>query len=378
MPIPEIEPGSRGSVPPEYLHLDGENPRFAAVGMTPDMNELDALRLLADHADLEELVQSIAANSYIGVEPLIVVRRDDHYVVVEGNRRLAAIRILSNAQTAEELGIVVPNVSDDVKDSLAAIDVLAVADRIEARHYIGFKHINGPHKWDSFSKGKFAADWYRLEKDQGTTIRDIARSLGDRHDTVVRLVHGIFVLEEAESKGLFALVDRFSGRAFAFSHLYTALTRPGFREYLGLDPNWRTSEPSPDPVPTEKLGELKEVLIWLYGSKEDDIPPVVTSQNPHIKQLAEVLERPIAAKRLKVTGDLRDAHAEVDTPTRRFTDALVGALQQAERAQQNSYDMTEVDESLIEVARRLQKVSASILRSLTDARSGESDEPAGS
>jgi hypothetical protein len=194
----------------------------------------------------------------------------------------------------------------------------------------------------------------------------------------VRLVHGIFVLEEAESKGLFALVDRFSGRAFAFSHLYTALTRPGFREYLGLDPNWRTSEPSPDPVPTEKLGELKEVLIWLYGSKEDDIPPVVTSQNPHIKQLAEVLERPIAAKRLKVTGDLRDAHAEVDTPTRRFTDALVGALQQAERAQQNSYDMTEVDESLIEVARRLQKVSASILRSLTDARSGESDEPAGS
>jgi hypothetical protein len=342
------------------------------------MNELDALRLLADHADLEELVQSIAANSYIGVEPLIVVRRDDHYVVVEGNRRLAAIRILSNAQTAEELGIVVPNVSDDVKDSLAAIDVLAVADRIEARHYIGFKHINGPHKWDSFSKGKFAADWYRLEKDQGTTIRDIARSLGDRHDTVVRLVHGIFVLEEAESKGLFALVDRFSGRAFAFSHLYTALTRPGFREYLGLDPNWRTSEPSPDPVPTEKLGELKEVLIWLYGSKEDDIPPVVTSQNPHIKQLAEVLERPIAAKRLKVTGDLRDAHAEVDTPTRRFTDALVGALQQAERAQQNSYDMTEVDESLIEVARRLQKVSASILRSLTDARSGESDEPAGS
>src|ERR1035438_10451118 len=95
------------------------------------------------------------------------------------------------------------------------------------------KHINGPHKWDALAKARFAADWYKNEKDKGLTIAKIARRLGDNHDTVVRLVNGMFVLDQAADAKIYDIQDRYPGKRFGFSHLYTALTRPGYREFLG-------------------------------------------------------------------------------------------------------------------------------------------------
>src|SRR5277367_5754345 len=76
---------------------------------------------------------------------------------------------------------------------------------------------------------------------------------------------------------------------FAFSHLYTALTRPGYREFLGLPDEWRAEDPKPNPVPKNKLENLHKVMVWLYGSKKDEIEPIINSQNPDIKNLGAVL-----------------------------------------------------------------------------------------
>ncbi|MEZ5284996.1 MAG: hypothetical protein R2712_09350 [Vicinamibacterales bacterium] len=43
----------------------------------------------------------------------------------------------------------------------------------QAREFIGFKHINGPHKWDAIAKARFAANWYRKERGKWLTIDTI-------------------------------------------------------------------------------------------------------------------------------------------------------------------------------------------------------------
>jgi hypothetical protein len=106
----------------------------------------------------------------------------------EGNRRLAAIRILQKPALAKGTGIAVPEISPANLKTLKEVTVYAVTNPDQAREYIGFKHINGPHKWDAIAKARFAADWYRKEHSSGLTIEKIARRLGDNHDTVVRLV----------------------------------------------------------------------------------------------------------------------------------------------------------------------------------------------
>src|ERR1039458_2929896 len=92
-------------------------------------------------ADLSEVVQSIAANGYIDIEPLIGQRVGNKWKVLEGNRRLAAIRILQNPVLAKGTGVAVPEISAKNAATLKEVSVYAVSSKEEAREYIGFKHI---------------------------------------------------------------------------------------------------------------------------------------------------------------------------------------------------------------------------------------------
>jgi hypothetical protein len=356
MAVPYIAPKTTGKVPSELLDFDPNNPRLIEDGIK-NPSEGQIIQALADGADLAEVIASVAANGYIDIEPLIAQRQGERYRVLEGNRRLAAIRILQKPELAKGTGITVPEISAENLKTLKEVTVYAVADPEQAREYIGFKHINGPHKWNALAKARFAADWYKADKSKGLTIDMIARSLGDGHDTVVRLVNGMFVLDQAKSAKIYDIQDRYPGKRFAFSHLYTALTRPGYREFLGLPEEWRSDDPKPDPVPKPNLDKLKQVLYWLYGSKADSVKPVITSQNPDLKNLAEVLANPRARTIMLAKGDLREAHVTVEPKGARFEGALVSAKQSAETAMSQITGYDPEDTTLLEIGKELRDVS---------------------
>lgn len=346
------------AIDPDDLELDRRNPRFGGEDVAPGKKgELTIIKRLHEQADLMELVESIAANGYIDLEPLFMVEETGKKVVVEGNRRVAAIKVLKDPILARSAGIAIPEMSEATVATFDRVHVIKLGSRDEARQLIGFKHINGTHKWDSYAKARFAAEWYRKEKKKGTTLEDIARSLGDRHDTVQRLVQGIFVLDQARAAGLFDQEGRFPGRVFFFSHLYTALTRPEYRQFLGLPERWRDSSPKDHPVPKGNHEQLKELLNWLYGSKEDDEQPVIASQNPDVKLLGEVLASPQALKRLRANRDLKAAYEYSGARSRQFSDYLIKALTQAEKASglMSAYvhdaTLLESAEALVEVSR---------------------------
>jgi hypothetical protein len=362
--IPNIAPKTTGKVPTDLLDYDPNNPRLAEDGIK-NPTEADIVVALAEMADLSELVESIAANGYMNIEPMIAQRIGDRYRVLEGNRRLAAIRILQQPSLAKGTGIAVPEISKTNLSTLKEVTVYAVANPDQAREFIGFKHINGPHKWDAIAKARFAADWYKREKDKGVTIDMIARRLGDNHDTVLRLVNGMFVLDQAEGAKVFSVKDRYPGKRFAFSHLYTALTRPGYREFLGLPEEWRDEDPVPDPVPKNRIENLQRVMMWLYGSKDDNIKPVVNSQNPDIKDLAAVLANSRARTIMMLRNDLREAYKQIEHKGARFEAALVNAKQEAETAmgQITGYDPS--DSTLLEIGKDLRETSEQLYSSMS-------------
>jgi hypothetical protein len=362
MPVPDIAPQRVGKVPTEYLEFDPDNPRLVEEGKQ-NLTGADIILALSDTADLSEIVQSIASNGYFDIEPMIGQRVGAKWRVLEGNRRLAAIRILQNPALAKGTGISVPTVTPENMATLKEVSVYAVRNKEEAREYIGFKHINGPHRWDALAKARFAADWYRSDK--GATIDKIAKRLGDEHDTVVRLVNGMFVLDQAKDARLFEITDRYPGKRFAFSHLYTALTRPGYRDFLGLSEEWRTDEPRPNPVPKNHLEDLRLVLTWLYGSKSDDIKPVVTSQNPDIKNLGAVLSNSRARALLLSGRSLVEAVASVEPKSTRFESALINAKQEAERALSMITGYDPEDLTLLELGKDLYETSDQIYVSMS-------------
>src|SRR5260370_16339607 len=107
MTMPNIAPKTTGKVPTALLDFDPNNPRLVEDG-SKNPSDSQIILALADTADLSEVVESIAANGYIDIEPIIAKRIGKRWRVLEGNRRLAAIRILERPALAKGTGIAVP------------------------------------------------------------------------------------------------------------------------------------------------------------------------------------------------------------------------------------------------------------------------------
>ena len=46
----------------------------------------------------------------------------------------------------------------------------------------------------------------------------------------------------------------------------------GISEFIGLSPE---ADEDPEPVPAEKKEQLRELCLWLYGSKKEETLPVI-------------------------------------------------------------------------------------------------------
>jgi hypothetical protein len=117
------------------------------------------------------------------------------------------------------------------------------------------------------------------------------------------------------------------------------------------------------------------LLNWLYGSKDEDQPPIIASQNPDVKQLGEVLTSAQALKKLRTDRDLKEAYEWSGAKARQFGEYLIKALTHAEKAQSFVYAY-ESDQTLLESANNLLKASRSILAGMKakDIEEKEEDE----
>jgi hypothetical protein len=346
----------------DWLKLDRENPRL--VGASSRTTEESIIAQLYRGEELGELLQSIAANGYLDIEPLIVLLdpADQKFTVLEGNRRLAAIRLFREPALVdaiaknERLKIGVPEITPAALATFSEVSVYRVPDRNAARSFIGFKHINGAAKWESYAKAKFAAEWY---KSGNVSLEQISEKIGDRHDTIKRMVAAIYVLEQAERENVFSLSDRKITK-FNFSHLYTALSRTTYMAYLGLETAWSRYDPKPDPVPADKLERLREVLVWIYGSKEDDKEPVVQSQNPDIKNLGETLASSEGLHVLRAGGTLTEAHASTRPADETLSAALIRARSTLREAANSLRGYDGRDQSLLNIAEDVSETAQTV------------------
>ena len=211
------------------LFLDPDNPRLAGMGLTIDDQDR-ILKVLWQERAVNELVDSIATSGYWEHEELFACRESGRLVVIEGNRRLAAVKLLVDDQLRNRVGVSgLPQISADAKRKLKTLPVIE-CQRDDVWQYIGFKHVNGPQDWDSIAKAQYIA---RVHNEYDIPLDEIARTIGDRHDTVRRLYRGLMVLDQAEKTGAFDRDDRWNTR-FAYSHLWTGLGYTNIQDFLGI------------------------------------------------------------------------------------------------------------------------------------------------
>ena len=332
------------------LHFDRHNPRLVEFGLRTSSSDEEIVKILWDAMDVKEITQSIIASGYWENDPLIVSQENGKNVVIEGNRRLAAVKILRHPDKYGKLISSIPKVKDDLSNQLEEIPAL-IQTRKESWKFLGFKHVNGPAKWGSYAKAKYVAD---VHNKYNIRLEDIGQQIGDAHKTVQRLYHGLMVIQQAEDGKVFDREDVIR-KTFAFSHIYVGLQRDGIRNFLNIKD---ASEESKKPVPkTHIKKQLRELCIWLYGSKKDDIQPVVQSQNPNLKQLDQVLQNRQAIAALR-NGEPLEVALELTLPVSRlFEDELLTAKRSLVKARgllsegyDGSYSLLRIAGTIAEIA----------------------------
>jgi hypothetical protein len=353
----------------QRLVFDTENPRLTMD--RKGLGDEEMVSLLWREMAVDEIVDSISANGFFREEPLIVIPKTpgkmdpekDNFVVVEGNRRLAAVRLLLDKGLQQRIGAKdVPSVSETIRDDLQKLPVGIYEKRPYVWAYLGFRHINGPKPWDALGKAMFVA---RVYEGQGLSLDKIAQQIGDRNITVKRLYRGFTLLRQAEREGSFDRADAIANR-FYFSHLYTAADQAEFQKFLGIDSE---SSLRKDPVPKSKLKQLGELMLWIYGSRENRKEPLVQTQYPDINTLRAVLSVPAGIAALRAGYGLDRSYEIAVGDPQRFREAMVRSrenLVQANGTVVNGYDgesdlLALTDEVLklaSKVAEEVQKVHA--------------------
>ncbi len=147
--IPEIPANSvYDRIALDKLLLDAKNPRLAELGITEQATQFDLVKTLWEEMAVEEVAMSIAFSGYFDHEPLFVEPAiNGSYVVIEGNRRLAAVKLLVDGTLRKKVKATkLPPVNATDTAKLGTLPV-KVTTRKDSWRYLGFKHVNGPAVW---------------------------------------------------------------------------------------------------------------------------------------------------------------------------------------------------------------------------------------
>jgi hypothetical protein len=184
-----------------------------------------AYRRLLDDPTLLQLKNSILKNGYLPVETIIVSPYDnERFLVVEGNRRLAAIRWIN-----EDYRSGVP-VGEEILRSIEEIKVLVVEGGDEADGFraalMGIRHVSGIKQWGGYQRAKLVADMkdqYQME------TGEVADRLAMTAQEVNRRYRAFKALEQMIDD------EDYGGNAGAAMYpiFHEALAIPIVRDWLG-------------------------------------------------------------------------------------------------------------------------------------------------
>ncbi len=246
--------------------------------------------------DAATLKKSIMSNGYMPIER-IIVRPYPHqagwYVVIEGNRRVAAATWIIEDRDA---GVDIPQ---SVIDTITRLPCVIVeeegSDDLFRNRLMGIRHVSGISNWGGYQRAKLIAT---LRDDLGQTPQDIADSLGLTVHEVNRRYRAFKALQQMKEDEEFA--------EYATPDLYPlfheAVSIPAVREWLGWDDASFRFEKDTD------LKQFYQLLCPRAGDEEEAQADAKISSREEMRRLGEILPKPEARRvLLDATKQFQDA-----------------------------------------------------------------------
>lgn len=246
---------------------------------------------------LRELQKSIIANGFLPIERIVVAAHagaEDQYLVIEGNRRVAALRGLRDQVNA---GIEIPSNVTAVFD---AVPCIVATDDPKFPFFretlMGVRHVGGIKQWGGYQRAKLIVD---LKDDHELEAPEIADRLGLSVQEVNRRYRAFKALQQMELNEDYAEYADPS----KYPLFHEAMSLPVVRNWLG----WNETDLKFDNV------ENEEHFYQLITPRQDE--ETGKSPPPKLKTFGDVRE-------LKRILPNAEAKSLLFDETRTFLDAL--------------------------------------------------------
>ncbi|MGL4605381.1 MAG: ParB N-terminal domain-containing protein [Iodobacter sp.] len=310
--------GKIRKVPTSDLYFDPENPRFFRLN---DPSSIPAvIEEMLDDEGAQDLMLSIGQKGYFEGEPLLVAKDDKgNLVVIEGNRRLAATKLLNkDLEPPARRKNSIDQIRSEADHKPLELPCIEYATRKEILRYLGYRHITGVKEWDSLSKAKYLAqlrDEFYLAQSKKDQLKGLANDIGSKPAYVGKLLTALSLYIAAENDKFFDLPIR--NDDIEFSYLTTALNYNPIIEWLGLDSGVDIDMPN---LQTENL---KRAFSWMFA--KDQQGRTILGESRNLSDLASIVQSNDAVKVLEMTGNISEAYLYTDGPQ----EALIRAMESA-------------------------------------------------
>jgi len=266
------------------LCLDASNPRLGRENTERQLSQPRVLEVMKDWT-LDELALSFLESGFWPQEALLVVEElvngRKRRVVVEGNRRLAALKLLKLAfdgkPESKKWSELVAH-RKPPQELFLEIPFIQVGSRKDIVAFLGFRHVTGIKEWNPAEKAEYIAKLIETDKMDYDEIR---RKIGSKTNTVRQnyISYRLLLQMEGEEEiDLRRVEDK-------FSVLYLSLRSLGVQKYLQIDIQ---AEPGRArmPVPHSRLQALAKFALWMFGDEKHD--PVV-KESRYVDRFGKVL-----------------------------------------------------------------------------------------
>ncbi|EKN3848292.1 ParB N-terminal domain-containing protein [Yersinia enterocolitica] len=337
------------------LDFDPENPRFYRLNERAGSDSAVISEMLEDES-VHDLMLSIGEQDYFAGEPLLIVKKGNKHIVVEGNRRLAAVKLLNGELSPppkKSKGVI--SIQDEAKFKPTSLPCLVYDNREDVLRYIGYRHITGVKEWDSLSKAKYLkelCETFYKKSSKNNILKSLAKEIGSKSYYVGLLLTALKLYEVSNDNDFFNL--NMDESDVDFSYLTTALGYSHITEWLGLE-----DRKDYDAVNLNEEN-LQHLFSWCFV--RDQQGRTIIGESRRIKELATIIANDTAVANLIKSSSLDEAFLY----TNGQEEALEKALEQAESKVRVVWEMllvtkkfTEEHEdrstSLLSMSRRVKK-----------------------
>ena len=299
----------------DQLHFDPMNPRLPSF--LNSSNDDQVLMWMLDNGGVTDLIRSIGEQGYFVGEPLLVVHvSDTQYTVVEGNRRLAALKLLRDPGLAKYRQSSISRLVSDAHQDVQTVPCILYKTRDEILDYLGFRHVTGIKSWSPLAKARYletlsSSSRFANVEDE-TKYRQLAKIIGSRIDYVKRILAGKKLYDHIEEKSFYN-IGGLDEKTISFSLVTTALGHPNIWPFIGLD--------SPQDLEQEHLDSerLEDLTRWIF-EKHDGRTRLGESR--HFGDLNKILASETALLEFQNGRTLQEALIFTDEPVENIRSLL--------------------------------------------------------